>query len=77
LYHCAITATNQKVSVQAGEFDGCVQVRSSVEGAPGATNDYYAPNVGHVLTTFSTAGGERRNTELLSFSVADYPDEIQ
>jgi hypothetical protein len=70
LYLYEIVATDKTVKVEAGEFHNCVVVRSSIEGAPSAALEYYAPGVGRVLTAFPTANGERRNTELLSFSPA-------
>ncbi len=65
-----IVANDKTVKVEAGEFNNCVLVRSSAEGVPGATNEYYAPSVGRVLTSFSTTAGEKRNTELLSYKPA-------
>ncbi len=67
LFSYEITAADVTVKVEAGEFPGCIVVRSSVEAVPGATLDYYAPGVGRVLNSFSTAQGEKRNIELLSF----------
>ncbi|MCG3205266.1 MAG: hypothetical protein KCHDKBKB_01985 [Elusimicrobia bacterium] len=65
-----IIANDATVKVQAGEFSSCLVVRSSAEGVPGATLDYYAPGVGRVLTAFSTAQGEKRNVELSSYVAA-------
>lgn len=70
LYAYEIVADDRTVKVEAGEFKNCVVVRSSIEGSPGAALEYYAPAVGRVMTAFVTPTGERRNTELLSFSPA-------
>lgn len=65
-----VLADDKTIKVEAGEFNNCVLVRSMVEGVPGATNEYYAPSVGKVLTSFATPAGEKRNTELLSYKTA-------
>ncbi len=65
-----VVADDKVIKVQAGEFANCIQVRSAIEGYPGATNEYYAPDVGRVLVTISTSEGEKRNTELISYSPA-------
>lgn len=64
-----IVAADKEIKVQAGTFANCIQVRSTIDGFPGATNEYYAPDIGRVLVTISTSEGERRNTELLSFTL--------
>ncbi|HRY28916.1 MAG TPA: VanZ family protein [Elusimicrobiota bacterium] len=59
------------VKVRAGEFRDCLVVREQMEGITGSWQlNYYAPGVGHVLTTLATSGGERRNTELLSYNLS-------
>jgi hypothetical protein len=70
LYVYEIVAADKTAKVSAGEFHGCIVVRSSIEGAAGAALEYYAPTVGRVMTAFVTPTGERRNTELLSFTPA-------
>ncbi len=70
LYTYEIVAVDKTVKVAAGEFHNCVVVRSSIEGAAGGALEYYAPSLGRVLTAFVTPSGERRNTELLSFTPA-------
>jgi hypothetical protein len=70
LFVYEIIATDKTVRVAAGEFRNCVVVRSSIDGAAGAALEYYAPSVGRVMTAFATPSGERRNTELLSFTPA-------
>lgn len=74
LFSYEIVANDKTVKVEAGEFTNCILVRSSADGVPGATNEYYAPTVGKVLTTFSTEAGEKRNTELLTFKPAGEVD---
>ena len=70
LYVYEIVGIDKTVKVAAGEFRNCAVLRSSIEGSAGAALEYYAPGVGRVLTAFVTPTGERRNTELLSFSPA-------
>jgi len=62
-----VVSDSATVTVRGGTFPGCLLVRARADGVPGATNEYYAPFVGRVLTSFSGEGGERRNTELLSY----------
>lgn len=64
-----IEANDRTVKVSAGEFQNCLVVRSFVEGGA-ATYEYFAPNVGRVLTTLQTKDGEKRNTELMSHTPA-------
>lgn len=67
-----VASTSETVTVRAGTFAGCLLITAKAEGVPGATNEYYAPYVGRILTTFSSGGGnERRNTELLSHKPGD------
>jgi hypothetical protein len=68
-----IVATDKNVKVLAGEFSNCVQVRFTIDGFPGTTNEYYAPDVGRILVSISTNEGEKRNTELLSYSPITEP----
>lgn len=68
LFHLEIVDVNATVSVMAGDFSRCIKVKSTVEGSSGSTFEYYAPGVGRVLTTLSSASGEKPNTELLSFT---------
>ena len=70
-----IVSVNVRVSVAAGEFDGCLEVKSTIEGIPGAaTVEYYAPGVGRVLTAVRTERVEKRVTELASYKVAEFPE---
>lgn len=61
-----ILAVDKNISVKAGEFQNCLLVESREENASATTNEYYAPNIGRVLTTLVSKGGESRITELLS-----------
>jgi hypothetical protein len=70
LYAYEIVAVDKTIKVEAGEFRNCVAVKSSIEGSSGAVLEYYAPSVGRIMTAFATPSGERRNTELLSFTPA-------
>lgn len=74
IFHYEVVALDKAVKVEAGEFKDCVQVKSSIEGLTGATNEYYAPGVGRILVTISTTEGEKRNTELISFQPAVIAD---
>lgn len=74
LFHFEITDTARTVRVAAGEFKNCLRVASFVEGyAQASTVEYFAPNVGRVLTSVAVKDNEKRNTELLSFRIADWP----
>lgn len=70
-YTYEILSTTRTVSVAAGTFENCLLIRGKAEGIPGATNEYYAPSIGRILTSFSTDTGERRNIELLSYKPGD------
>lgn len=68
-----IQSVNEKIKVEAGEFEHCVKVQFTVSGISGAaTHEYYAPGVGRVLTTVSTKGNEVRVTELLSYKLGEW-----
>ena len=65
-----IVDTNASVKVRAGRFTGCIKVREENPKLPGAYKyEYYAPGVGHVLTTIGSSKSkvEHRNTELISY----------
>ncbi|MBN1824586.1 MAG: VanZ family protein [Endomicrobiales bacterium] len=66
-----IVASDTAVNVKAGKFDNCIKVRVESRSVKGSLKyNYYAPQVGWVLTTTSVAGGvEHRNTELLSCKI--------
>ncbi len=70
IFNYEIVADDKTVKVAAGEFRSCILVKSTVDGVPGATLEYYAPSVGRILTAFATPSGEKRNTELLSYKPA-------
>jgi hypothetical protein len=67
-FNYEIVSASTTVTVAAGTFDRCLHVRARADGIPGATNEFYAPSVGRVLSSYSGPEGERRNTELLSFT---------
>jgi len=70
LFNYNIVKNDANVKVKAGRFKNCILVQSSVSGVPGVfTNEYYAPGVGLILTSISTRSGEKRITELLSYSI--------
>ncbi|OVE78233.1 hypothetical protein BVX98_00755 [bacterium F11] len=68
-----LVGIKEKIKVAAGEFEGCLKVKSSIEGSPGKRFEYYAPGVGRILTTLSSSHGEKRNTELISYKIAAFP----
>jgi len=72
-FNFEIISLNETVKVKAGTFENCLKVRSAIERSPGARFEYYAPGVGRVLTTLSSQKGEKRNTELMSYKIADFP----
>jgi len=69
---CGIVANNLSIKVKAGEFSGCLKISEENPELPGSVRyNYYAPDTGWILTTTSAAGGsEHRNTELLSYKIA-------
>lgn len=68
-----IQSANEKVKVEAGEFQNCLKVQVAVSGITGAASmEYYAPGVGRVLTTVSTKGNEARVTELMSYRLGEW-----
>ncbi|MFN0117687.1 MAG: tetratricopeptide repeat protein [Elusimicrobiota bacterium] len=74
LFSYEIMNTNQKVSVAAGIFEKCIQVKSSIEGISGFTLESYAPGVGRVLTAVASSGGSEKSVmELIMFQPAPLP----
>lgn len=68
-FQCLIEGLAQ-VRVRAGLFRDCLKVRVTQAGRGEAWKvEYYAPGVGKVLTSVASAAGERRQTELLSYSL--------
>jgi len=63
--------TDQRITVKAGSFPGCLKIGEKNLAYPGSVKyNYYAPEVGWVLTTTALVGGsEHRSTELLSYRV--------
>lgn len=72
-----IVSMSKKIQVKAGEFDNCLHVRWTLPGVPGATNEYYAPGVGKILTSYSTGDVEKRKTELISYRSADFAEPAE
>ena len=71
----AIVSIGERITVKAGSFTGCLKVSERYLEFPRSVKyNYYAPEVGWVLTTTAFVGGaEHRSTELLSCKV--FPDE--
>ena len=67
--------TDISLKVKAGEFNGCIKISEEYAGLPGSKKyNYYAPDVGWVLTTTSSSSGQEfRNTELVSYKI--FPEE--
>src|SRR5258706_8792771 len=74
IFHYEIVSLDKDIAVAAGNFKHCLSVQSYIEGNPGAKIEYYAPQVGRVLTTSSTKQGEKRITELMSFKIPEMAD---
>jgi hypothetical protein len=56
-----------RVKVRAGEFENCIKIKQSLEGAPSWLYEYYAPWTGKILTSVAGKGFENRVTELLKY----------
>ena len=72
-----IIASYVPVQVVAGKFDNCIKVSERYENFPNSIKyNYYAPEVGWVLTTTSLVGGQEfRNSELISYKIARKKEE--
>jgi len=56
------------VEVKAGKFAECIRIAERTTSGSVTKYNYYAPYVGWILTTVATsAGGEHRNSELISY----------
>ncbi|MFH1368620.1 MAG: hypothetical protein ABII64_05800 [Elusimicrobiota bacterium] len=67
---CRILEKDIPVSVKAGNFTGCIKISEESPSLPGSRKfNYYAPDVGWILTTTSASGQEFRNTELISYKI--------
>lgn len=67
---CRLIEKDITVKVKAGEFNGCIKISEENPNLPGSRRyNYYAPDVGWILTTTSASGQEFRNTELLSYKI--------
>jgi hypothetical protein len=66
-----IEAANERITVKAGSFPACLKIGERNMAYPKSVKyNYYAPDVGWVLTTTAFVGGsEHRSTELLSYKV--------
>ncbi|MFH1422668.1 MAG: hypothetical protein ABIH42_08170 [Planctomycetota bacterium] len=72
-----IESTSAIVKVKAGEFGNCMKISEHYLDLPGSTKyNYYAPEVGWVLTTTALVGGtEHRSSELLSYKIIPNKDQ--
>jgi len=64
-----IEEDSASVRTKAGEFSGCLKVRSQPSGARAWVYDYYCPGVGRVMMTVGVPEGEHPNTELSRYSI--------
>lgn len=66
-----VVERNLPIKVKAGEFAGCMKISETDPLLPRSVKfNYYAPDVGWVLTTTAALGGaEHHNTELLSYKI--------
>lgn len=72
-YKLTIVDNASSVKVRAGEFNGCIKIKEQDLQYPDSFKyEYYAPEIGHILTTISTTGSptEFRNNELISYSIS-------
>jgi hypothetical protein len=67
--NCEISSIDRAISVVAGDFEGCLLIRSYSSDEGAVKNDYYAPGVGHILTSITSKAGEKRITELASYRI--------
>jgi hypothetical protein len=67
-----IVSAYMPIQVVAGKFDNCLKVSERSDSFPNSIKyNYYAPEVGWVLTTASLVGGQEfRNSELISYKIA-------
>ena len=66
-----VDSVGERITVKAGSFPGCLKIGERNLAYPNSIKyNYYAPEVGWVLTTTALVGGsEHRSTELLSCKV--------
>ena len=71
-----VASDGERVTVKAGSFPGCLKIGERNLAYPGSVKyNYYAPEVGWVLTTTALVGGiEHRSTELLSYKI--FPEDF-
>ncbi|MDD5686401.1 MAG: tetratricopeptide repeat protein [Elusimicrobia bacterium] len=63
-----IVSKKEEVEVAAGKFSDCIKIKKQLIGTPSWSVEYYAPEVGKILTTQSSGSGEKRITELKEFT---------
>lgn len=73
-FNFEIVSVTETVDVAAGHFEDCLKIKATVDGGVGTNYEYYAPGVGHVMTTLASRGGERRNMELMSVEIGELPE---
>lgn len=66
-----VISRNENISVIAGNFSDCVKIKKQLLGASSWSYEYYAPEVGKILTTQSAGGREKRITELKEFYIPE------
>ncbi|MDI6641802.1 MAG: tetratricopeptide repeat protein, partial [Elusimicrobiota bacterium] len=67
-----IVSANAEVQVVAGNFKNCLKVKYEDLNLLGSYKyEYYAPDVGLILTTVGRRNVEHRNTELLSYRLKE------
>ena len=65
----AIVSKIEEVTVAAGTFSNCVKIKKQLIGTPSWCYEYFAPEVGKILTTQSSGSAEKRITELKEFHI--------
>ncbi|MEW6558146.1 MAG: tetratricopeptide repeat protein [Elusimicrobiota bacterium] len=64
-----VVSKNETVTVLVGKFTNCIKIKKQLVGTASYSNEYYAPEVGKILTTQSAGATEKRITELKEFNI--------
>jgi len=64
-----MVSKSEEVTVAAGTFSNCVKIKKQLIGTPSWSYEYFAPEVGKILTTQSSGQTEKRITELKEFYI--------
>jgi len=64
-----IISKNENVEIIAGKFTDCLKIKKQFMKTPSWSYEYYAPEVGKILTTQSSGYSEKRVTELKEYNI--------